>query len=219
MANLSKKLIPGRSAAATAPKKRQKNPITDKLISQYSTAYRLARQSSAPTQFVVTVGPKGTLRLSKPEESARETASQVARQQPAQDDDLQAALEEARERGRKLKAETLQSQHMLSSEDFAKLIGVTRATVNAKRNRHEVLGLEGAKRGYRYPAWQVDDNGKPYSALPDLFDRLGGDEWSVYRFLQQHHPELGGMTGIEALASGCSRAVIDAAESVARDFG
>jgi hypothetical protein len=40
--------------------------------------------------------------------------------------------------------------------------------------------------------------------LPKLFDLLGGDSWTVYRFLIQHHPELEGgynAIGIAALPS------------------
>ena len=72
---------------------------------------------------------------------------------------------------------------MLSADDFAALIGTSRVTVNAKRQNHQILGLDGAKRGYRFPAWQLDENGKPFAALPDLFDRLGDSPWAVYRFL------------------------------------
>ena len=96
-------------------------------------------------------------------------------------------------------AEILDREEMLSADDFAHLLGTTRVTVNAKRQKRQVLGLEGVKRGFRFPRWQVGKNGKPFSALPDLFDRLGDDTWAVYRFLLQHHPALDGLTGREAL--------------------
>jgi hypothetical protein len=81
-----------------------------------------------------------------------------------------------------------------------------------------VLGLEGAKRGFRFPRWQLGPDGKPFRVLPTLFERLGDDPWAVYRFLVQHHPELEGLTGREALERGESKQAIDAAESVARNF-
>jgi ribulose kinase len=105
---------------------------------------------------------------------------------------------------------------MLSAEKFAELIGTSRVTVNAKRQNHQVLGLEGAKRGFRFPAWQVGEDGKPFSALPELFDHLGGSSWAVYRFLLQHHPELDGLTGREALYQGRMAEVLEVAESVVR---
>jgi hypothetical protein len=90
--------------------------------------------------------------------------------------------------------------------------------VNAWRHKNQVLGLEGATRGFRFPEWQVGPDGKPFRALPQLFDCLGGDVWAVYRFLVQHHPELGGMTGKEALQKGRVKQVVEAAESVAQAF-
>jgi hypothetical protein len=135
-----------------------------------------------------------------------------------QDADLEAALAAARERGRIRVADILSGDDMLSAEAFAELLGTTRMTVNTKRQRRQVLALEGAKRGFRFPAWQVGSNGKPFAVIPDLFDRLGGDAWAVYRFLVQHHPELDGLTGREALRRGKSEEVVEVAESVARTF-
>lgn len=62
-------------------------------------------------------------------------------------------------------------------------LGTSRMTVNTKRQNHQVLGLGGAKRGFRFPAWQVGEDGKPFAALPRLFERLGGGLWAVYRSL------------------------------------
>jgi len=81
--------------------------------------------------------------------------------------------------------------------------------------KHEVLGLEGAKRGVKYPEWQVGDDGKPFAALPALFERLGGGPWAVYRFLNAAPRRTGGRTGLEALRQGDAAAVLDAAEGVA----
>ena len=138
--------------------------------------------------------------------------------QHRQDTDLEDALAAARERGRIRVADILNGEDMLSAEAFAELLGTTRVTVNTKRQQRQVLALEGAKRGFRFPVWQVGSNGKPFAVIPDLFDRLGGDAWAVYRFLVQHHPELDGLTGREALRRGKSREVVEAAESVARAF-
>ena len=60
--------------------------------------------------------------------------------------------------------------------------------------------------------------GKPFAALPTLFDRLGDSPWAVYRFLVQSHPELDGETGRDALQKGRTAEVIEAAESVAETF-
>ncbi|WP_395335765.1 hypothetical protein WBP06_27365 [Novosphingobium sp. BL-8H] len=67
-----------------------------------------------------------------------------------------------RSRGRDRVAEILAQPDMLSAEDFAKHLGTTRATINTKRVGKQVLGLQGATRGYRYPAWQIDEEGRPF---------------------------------------------------------
>jgi hypothetical protein len=128
-------------------------------------------------------------------------------------DDISRALDAARTRGRALVAELLRGQDMLTTEEFRKLIRVTRHTLNEKRKRREILALEGAGQGPRFPKWQIGKDGKPFRALPQLFDRLGGNPWTVYRFLVQHHPELNGLTGVEVLQRGQTNQVLDAAES------
>ena len=117
-------------------------------------------------------------------------------------DDLQNALAAARERGQHRVAEILSSNDMLSGEAFASLLKTTRMTINTKRKKHQVLALEGVTRGFRFPQWQIGQDGKPFSALPKLFEQLGNNSWAVYRFLAQHHPELDGLTGREALQRG-----------------
>jgi hypothetical protein len=132
---------------------------------------------------------------------------------------LARALAEAHQRGETRVAEILAGPDMLNVEDFARLLGTSRVTVNAKRQAGQVLGLEGTTRGFRFPAWQLDREGRPFSALPRIFEILGPSPWAVYRFLVQHHAELGGHTAIEALRKGRSDNVIDAAKSAAAGFG
>lgn len=127
--------------------------------------------------------------------------------------DLAAALAEARERGRALAARVLAGPEMLSSDEFAARIGVSRETVRQKLARHEALGRAGAKRGWRLPAWQVTEEGRLLPGLPRLFAALGGHPWTVYRFLLQHHPELGGATALAALREGRTEDVVRVAEA------
>jgi hypothetical protein len=136
-----------------------------------------------------------------------------------EDDRLQAALQAARERGRLRSTEILDREDMLTAAQFAARLGVSRVTVNARRQRRELLGLDGAKRGFRFPAWQVGDDGKPIEALPKLFELLGDSPWGVYRFLTQRHAALDGATAKDALAQGQTARVLQAAEGLARgDF-
>jgi ribosomal protein S15 len=156
-----------------------------------------------------------------PGEASRSAASSAAAPTPADgkpraDAHLQAALRAARDRGQARVAEILDGEDMLSATAFAALLGISRVTINTKRQKHQILGLEGAKRGFRFPRWQIGDDGKPFPGLPALFDRIGGSPWAVYRFLVQHHPELDGLTGGDALRSGRTAEALNVAESVLR---
>lgn len=44
---------------------------------------------------------------------------------------------------------------MLSAKAFADLLGVSRVTVTTNRQNGQVLGLDAAKRGFRFPSWRL----------------------------------------------------------------
>lgn len=181
------------------------------LLKGYGEAVAKSRAAGRTVSFRVEVDPTGGTTVT-PLEKSKGTDAALA----IGETDLQSALEEARGRGRAQAAEILTTEDMLSADQFAALLGTTRMTVNTKRQNHQVLGLNGAKRGFRFPAWQVDEDGKPFSVLPALFERLGGGPWSVYRFLVQAHPELDGLTGREALRRGKADQALEVAESIAQ---
>lgn len=182
----------------------------------YARALQLSRQTGKEVRFVVGIRPDGAVRVTAfAEESASFSDPHPA---DANDSELDRALADARRRGQLRVAKILAGPEMLSADVFAARLGTTRATVNAWRHKNQVLGLEGATRGYRFPEWQVGADGKPLKGLPQLFDRLGGDVWAVYRFLVQRHPELGNLSGGEALRKGRIEEAVDAAESSARSF-
>lgn len=192
-----------------------------KLISQYNDAIQQSRRVGRPMSFRVEVNPATDEPSVSPIQEAPPSAASTFLVedvgQPEQG--LSAALDAARERGRLRAAEILSDEDMLNAESFAELLGTTRATVNAKRQRGHLLGLDGAKRGYRFPTWQLDGDGRPFEALPKLFENLGRSPWAVYRFLVSPHGELDGRTGLEALRRGGTEAALAAAESIARgDF-
>jgi hypothetical protein len=117
-------------------------------------------------------------------------------------DALEGALIDARARGAQRVAEILKGQDMLSGREFALLIGTSPETVNQKRKVGELLGLEGAARGVRFPKWQITDDGRPLPGLKSVFEILGDDPWTVYRFLTQRHNELAGASALDAMKSG-----------------
>jgi hypothetical protein len=180
----------------------------------YARALRLSRETGKAVRFIVDIQPDGAETVGAFEESS---AGSRYRSDSVHSE-LDRAFADARHRGQLRVAEILAGPEMLSADEFAMRLGTTRATVSAWRHKNQVLGLEGATRGFRFPDWQVGTDGKPFRALPQLFDRLGGDAWGVYRFLVQRHPELGGMTGKEALRRGRAKEVVEAAESVAQVF-
>jgi hypothetical protein len=186
------------------------------LLQSYGDAIAKSRTAGRRISFRVDVGPEGETVVT-PIAVAVAAPGSVVREATSAAPELQAALAAARERGRLRAAEILDGYDMLSADAFAKMLGTTRVTVNTKRQNGHLLGLDGVKRGFRFPVWQLDAEGKPYSELAVLHERLGGP-WAVYRFLVQPHGELGGLTGREALERGKVKAVLETAEGVGRDF-
>lgn len=187
------------------------------LLKALDGAKLRSRESGKPLQFVVEVEPDGSHRIVSPDAVAS-TPSVAAPELEADETetaDLERALGAARERGRHRVAEILARTEMLSADEFARHLNSTRATINIWRTRHKVLGLAGATRGYRYPSWQIGQNGQPFEALPRLFALLGDSPWAVYRLLVQTHDELDGLTGHAALKRGQDEQVVRIAESVA----
>ena len=104
---------------------------------------------------------------------------------------------------------------MLTAREFGPLVGMSHETVNQKRRSGELLGLQGATRGYRFPRWQITEEGLPLPGLATLSGILGGGPWTVYRFLSSPHNELGGETALCALRAGRAEAVAAVARNVA----
>ncbi|HLN25471.1 MAG TPA: hypothetical protein VK558_15975 [Patescibacteria group bacterium] len=128
---------------------------------------------------------------------------------------LERALHDAKARGDAVKQELLADPEMLSTAGIAERLGMSGEGVRLKHKRHEVLGVNFAKRGIRYPGWQVLENRQLLPALPQIFSILGDNPWGVYRFLLQSHPELGGSRALDALKRGRIDEVLAAATTVA----
>lgn len=182
----------------------KRRPI-GKLLEDYADTLARAERENQVATMTFEVAPDGEARLvgSGPECDA-----------------LDAALAAAKNRGEARITSVLKGEDMLNARDFGRLIGASHETVNARRKTGEILGLEGTTRGVRYPRWQVTDAGLPLPGLAGLFAALGGQPWTVYRFLCAAHAELDGRTGLEALKVGRAEAVLDAARNqVAGVFG
>jgi hypothetical protein len=128
-----------------------------------------------------------------------------------------AALERAFARAEVTQAEVLRRPDMLTGEELAERIGLTRATVDNRRKAHQLLALElGVKRGVRYPAWQTEmlTSAATRNAFEQALAALAGTgPWSRYRFFVTAQPALGGRTPIEAIKAGEGAAVQRAAQT------
>ena len=193
------------------------NDSVELMLSVLSAATSKSRSAGAPMQFIVEVKPNGTPRIVEAltDAKSRAKAPNALEIDAGEEAELEQALGEARERGRHVVAEILGQAEMLSADAFADHLQTTRATINAWRQAHQVLGLQGSTRGYRYPVWQIGEDGRPFSALPKLFASLE-DPWAVYRFLVQHHDALDGRTGLDALRHKQDVAVIETALGMAQ---
>jgi hypothetical protein len=214
----------------SAPRNRRHKPVevTALLALRPLSAGELKRVSRAlaaegladmrPTRIVLT--PDDAKAVAAGDERAvpasilRDKAPRPARA-PSPDDALTEALAAARTRGAAVERELLANPDMLNTAAMADLLGMSEEGVRLKRRRHEILGLESARRGIRYPAWQVLEGRQILPALPRLFAMLGDDPWRLFRFLQQHHSELGGDRALDALRRGRVDGVLAAAENIA----
>lgn len=170
------------------------------LLADYADTLAQAEREGRVAMMTLQVSPDGEIQRIK--------AS-------AKGDTLDAALAAAKTRGQGKVTDILKGEDMLTTRDFGPLIGASHETVNVKRKTGEVLGLEGATRGVKYPRWQVTDTGLPLPGLADLFAALGKQPWTVYRFLRTTHAELGGRTALDALKAGQIEAVLGAARNQA----
>lgn len=193
-----------------------RKPYSLAIAKKIADAVKLAAEAGHPARLVLEIDAPGMTSLT-PEAVKVETAAVQVEEIGDLSPELPDALSAARERGRVRVAEILTGEDMLNADDFAHVLGTTRVTVNTWRQKNKVLGLDRAKRGFRYPEWQVGADGKPYAVLSQLQERLG-NPWAVYRFLVQLHGELDGLRGREAMQQGLTEEILAAAESVGRDF-
>lgn len=155
--------------------------------------------------------PKSPIREHAPAESA---GARAQARVPAKD---ASALARAFDRAEESKVELLKRADMLNGEQLAAELGLSRATVDNRRQEGKLLALEfGSKRGFRFPLWQRDlleerDIRASFEAVLHRLAAVG--PWSRYRFFVRNSPELDGRTPVEALRTGEGEAVLYAAES------
>jgi hypothetical protein len=102
---------------------------------------------------------------------------------------------------------------MLDASTFAIRLGLTEADLEEKVRLSEVLALDSPELGVRFPAWQLDQSGNVPVSINALLTILS-EPWAVYRFLIQHHPELDGRTGLDAIMRGHVREAVETARGI-----
>ena len=123
-------------------------------------------------------------------------------------------LAAARLRGAERQQRLLEmSGNVLSGEQAAKILGISRQAVDKRRRQGQLIGLTQGKRGYAYPAWQFEDGGT-LTNLAKVLDRLRShDPWMQLNFFVNGNDRLNGRSPLEQLRSGELEPILRAAES------
>lgn len=115
--------------------------------------------------------------------------------------------------------ELLRQSDMLSSDAFGTKIDLTRQQLNAWRKQRKVLAIEGAKRGLRYPAWQVTDDGRILDGLSEVIAEFDDQHLAAYRFLTTPLEILDGKAPWMLLRDGKRQRIVGLAKAARRgDF-
>lgn len=110
-------------------------------------------------------------------------------------------------------------EELLTSEELAARVGLkTRQSVHDWRRKGRIVGWQGAKRGYVFPAGQFDRSGKPLDGLDRIVPHFS-DGYTVWIWLNTPRPSLSGAKPIVLLGKGEGDRVVAAAEGDAQgDF-
>ncbi len=109
---------------------------------------------------------------------------------------------------------------LLSSDELAARAGLkTRQSVHDWRRKGRIVGWQNAKRGYVFPAGQLDGQNRPVPGLKDVA-RLFDDGYAAWAWLTTPLPSLDGAMPLALLAEGKAERVADAARGDRQgDFG
>jgi len=109
------------------------------------------------------------------------------------------ALSRARARGKAYARKIAEDEEMLTASALAKRMHVKPQEVYKALAKGELCAIR-VDEDFRFPVWQLDEDGKPYPEIRELSIVLGGP-LPVLRFLMTEHGELDGATGRAVLAN------------------
>ena len=108
---------------------------------------------------------------------------------------------------------------VLTADEVARRIGLkTRQSVHDWLKKKKILGWQGAKRGYVFPAAQFDERGRPPEGLAEVI-AITGNAFATWHWLICETPALDGAPPLQCLHAGELERVLTAAEGAAQgDF-
>ena len=105
-----------------------------------------------------------------------------------------------------------EEKELLTSGELAERVGLkTRQSVHDWLRKGKIIGWLGAKRGYAFPAGQLDDRGRPPEGLDQIVSRFE-DGYAAWVWLTTPRPSLDGTKPLTLLQKGESNRVVAAAE-------
>ena len=154
---------------------------------------RIEEATTAPNDYLVLLSAMNTPSV----------AAQLTEKDP---------LAAAKLRGVAAKEKLLQTGGgVLSADEAAKLLGISRQAVDKRRKQGQLIGLVQGRRGYAYPAWQFE-GGRTIADLEQVLKVLHGhDPWMQMAFFLNGNDRLGGDSPLELLRGGESSKVLWAA--------
>jgi hypothetical protein len=116
----------------------------------------------------------------------------------------------ARLRGIRAKQRLLQAEGgVVSGQEFADLVGVSRQAIDKRRRHGTLIGLALGKKGYVYPVWQAEVG---LGGLKPVFAALSEyGPWTQAVFMLTPNTWLGGETPLDRLRQGDTETVVAAA--------
>ncbi|HET9015576.1 MAG TPA: helix-turn-helix domain-containing protein [Thermomicrobiaceae bacterium] len=122
-------------------------------------------------------------------------------------------LVEARLRGLHAKERLLVAEGgTLSVAEVARRLGISRQAVDKRRRAGHLLAVTLGRRGFAYPAWQLDSERGLLPGLDRVLAALAGhDPWMQFAFMLTPNVRLEGETPLAALRAGRLDTVLDAA--------
>lgn len=93
---------------------------------------------------------------------------------------------------------------MITTDEAAKLVGISRETINAWIKAGRCIGVSNLRRGFKLPSWQFEP--EIWQLLQSLAQCLGThDGWQLLSFLETPSMALDGATPRVALEQGVPR--------------